>query len=109
MEHSKELVYFRLCPPADEPTVFLQEHHEFSPIYVENGNPAGIQLFPSFLYFGAKESNLLFRGGLHKILGEKPGTLLAGKSHGVFLCLRIVFANRTLHDFHDYATASTPL
>jgi len=109
IERSKKLVYFGLCAPPGETTVFLEEHDEFGPVYVENGDSTGIELFPSFRYFGAKETNQLVWGGLHKILGEKPGTLLAGKPHRVFLCLRIIFPNRALDHFHYDATGSPPL
>jgi len=108
IERSKKLVYFGLCAPPGKTTVFLEEHDEFGPVYVENGDSTGIELFPSFRYLGAKETNQLVRGRLHKMLGEKPGTLLAGKPHGVFLCLRIVF-NRALDHFHYDTTGSPPL
>src|SRR6267143_1681963 len=45
IERSKKLVYFGLCAPPGETTVFLEEHDEFGPVYVENGDSTGSSCF----------------------------------------------------------------
>jgi hypothetical protein len=109
MKRLKELVYFCFCPAPDETTVFLQQHDEFSPIAVQNTDSMGIQLFPPFQHFGAKETNHFFGWGINKILRAEPAALFPGKPHATLLYPRIVFAVGVPDDFHDDTAASPPL